>query len=99
MGRASMVGGGGSPMCWLMPFTAACRRYDACIAAWYTSTAQCKGRHETGRRVERAPDARCGLLCVTCDGKEMSTTVNCCSHLDEHNISQEMSKDITAACQ
>jgi hypothetical protein len=31
------------------------------------------------------------------DGKEMSTTVNRCSHLDEHNISQEMSKDITAA--
>jgi hypothetical protein len=28
------------------------------------------------------------------DGKEMSTTVNRCSHLDEHNISQEMSKDI-----
>jgi hypothetical protein len=24
----------------------------------------------------------------------MSTTVNRCSHLDEHNISQEMSKDI-----
>jgi hypothetical protein len=28
------------------------------------------------------------------DGKEMSTTVNRCSHLDEHNISQAMSKDI-----
>jgi hypothetical protein len=28
------------------------------------------------------------------DGKEMSTTVNRCIHLDEHNISQEMSKDI-----
>jgi hypothetical protein len=27
------------------------------------------------------------------DGKEMSTTVNRCSHLDEHNISQEMSKE------
>jgi hypothetical protein len=33
------------------------------------------------------------------DGKEMSTKVNRCSHLDEHSISQEMSKDITAACQ
>jgi nitrite reductase/ring-hydroxylating ferredoxin subunit len=32
------------------------------------------------------------------DGKEMSTTVNRCSHLDEHNISQGMSNDITAAC-
>jgi hypothetical protein len=33
------------------------------------------------------------------DGKEMSTTVNRCSHLNEHNNSQDMSKDITAACQ
>jgi hypothetical protein len=33
------------------------------------------------------------------EGKEMSTTVNRCSHLDEHNVSQERSKDITAACQ
>jgi hypothetical protein len=32
------------------------------------------------------------------DGKETSTTVNRCSHLDERNISQEMSKNITAAC-
>jgi hypothetical protein len=28
------------------------------------------------------------------DRKEMSTSVNRCSHLDKHNISQEMSKDI-----
>jgi hypothetical protein len=33
------------------------------------------------------------------DGKEMSTTVNRCSHLDERNVSQEMSKDLSAACQ
>jgi hypothetical protein len=33
------------------------------------------------------------------DGKEMSTTVNRCCHLDEHNISQKMSKDLTAARQ
>jgi hypothetical protein len=33
------------------------------------------------------------------DGNEVSTKVNRCSHLDEHNVSQGMSKDITAACQ